>query len=341
MKALSIVLGVLALGSIYWASADNSQATLILEESMRERFMTFVNEFERDYKNSNDLDTRYETFKTNVDLIDSLNADDTVTSLHEVNNFADRTEEEMQVLNGLLGSDKSHIIRKDNSDLVLSASSKDWRDDEHVVTPVKDQGSCGSCWAFSTVGPLEGIVAIKTGQKVDFDFSEQQLVDCSHEDRSAGCRGGEMTGGMQHAMKHFTLYQEEYPYQAKNLVCHEDQEETISSTPLHALGDWSLLKADKDCSNLKKELMLAPVAVGVHADSHWTSYRSGVITKCSSRGINHGVVAVGFGTDSKLGDYIIIKNSLGKRWGEKGYAKIGAKNECGICSEPVTAYLKE
>ena len=107
-----------------------------------------------------------------------------------------------------------------------------------------------------------------------------------------------MTGAMKHAMKHVTLFEEEYPYNAQDNLCEEGHKEKESKSPLHHLGGFNSLKPDSDCSNLKKELMLAPVSIGVNADKQWFSYKSGVITKCSSKHLNHGIVAIGFGTDA-------------------------------------------
>ena len=184
----------------------------------------------------------------------------------------------------------------------------DWRE-KGAVTPVKNQGSCGSCWAFSATGSLEGGNFLATGKLIS--LSEQQLVDC--DPKSHGCGGGLMTNAFQYVKAHGLCTEEDYPYHAKDEDCKDTQcESAIKITGYEETPEF-------DGAALKQAVAKAPVSVAVEADSAvFQMYKSGVVdsTACGTS-LNHGVLAVGY-TD----EYWIVKNSWGANWGDNGYIKI-------------------
>ena len=194
----------------------------------------------------------------------------------------------------------------------------DWRE-KGAVTPVKDQASCGSCWAFSATGSLEGGNFVANGKLIS--LSEQQLVDC--DPKSNGCGGGLMTNAFEYVMKKGLCTEEDYPYHAKDEDCKDDK----CTAAIQIKGYEEV--AAYDGAALKAAVSKAPVSVAVEADSAvFQMYTGGVVdsTACGTS-LNHGVLAVGY-TD----EYWIVKNSWGPSWGDEGYIKIAYKaTGAGIC----------
>ena len=201
------------------------------------------------------------------------------------------------------------------------------------VTPVKNQGSCGSCWAFSTTGALEGARFVKTGELVA--LSEQNLLDCDHVD--LGCNGGLMDNAFKFDEKSGGLCSEkDYPYEAKrNLVCNPNNCTDVPGSIVSTFIDVP----PGNATALISAIAMQPISIAIEASQFvFQFYKSGVINddSCGSRGsIDHGVLAVGYGTDLETQEpYFLVKNSWGPDWGASGYVKIGrkSKNQFGICS---------
>lgn len=201
-----------------------------------------------------------------------------------------------------------------------------------AVTPVKNQGSCGSCWAFSTTGALEGAKFVKTGELVA--LSEQNLLDCDHEDLA--CSGGLMDNAFKFDEKSGGLCSEaDYPYKAKkNFKCNTNCTDVPGSIVKTFID---VPPADEKA--LLSAIAMQPISIAIEAATmSFQFYKSGVITdtKCGSNGsVDHGVLAVGYGTDIDTQvPYFIVKNSWGAEWGDAGYVKIGRNttSKWGICS---------
>jgi len=201
------------------------------------------------------------------------------------------------------------------------------------VTDVKNQGPCGSCWAFSTTGALEGAKFVRTGELVA--LSEQNLLDCDHKDM--GCRGGLMDNAFKFDEKSGGLCSEsDYPYQGKqNSVCNPKNCTDVEGTEVSTFYDVPPGKTDA----LLAALAMQPISVAIQANQFvFQFYKGGVLTddSCGSAGqLDHGVLAVGYGSDIKTNHpYFLIKNSWGPSWGEDGYIRLSrkSKNQYGMCA---------
>ena len=279
-------------------------------------FQTFEAKYGKNYISS-EREYRKKVLAYNMDWIEKFNGDEHSFTLG-MTPFADMTNTEFAT-SKLCGCMKKPTNHKQARLLNnIAVESIDWRE-KGAVTPVKNQGSCGSCWAFSATGALEGGNFVATGKLVS--LSEQQLVDCDHQ--SAGCGGGLMTTAFEYAMKKGMCTEEEYPYHAMDEDCKDDK-----CTPVVFPKGYEEVPVF-DGAALKQAVSQGPVSVAVEADSMvFQLYTGGVIdsTACGTS-LNHGVLAVGYGAD-----FWIVKNSWGASWGDQGYLKIKyTESGAGIC----------
>ncbi|CAF1037308.1 unnamed protein product [Rotaria sordida] len=250
-----------------------------------------------------------------------------------MNRFGDLTHEEFkQKMNGLKITNKTNNFDRHTflaPSNVAIPDAVDWRE-EGYVTEVKDQGQCGSCWAFSATGSLEGQHFAKTKKLVS--LSEQNLVDCSDKFGNMGCNGGLMDSAFQYIKANKGIDTEEsYPYEARNDKCRFNRA-NVGATDTGFID----IKAQNETDLQIAIGTIGPISAAIDATQpSFQFYKSGVYDEpnCSSTQLCHGVLAVGYGTDGKS-EYYIVKNSWGTSWGNEGYVWMSRnkKNQCGIAT---------
>ncbi|XP_050411403.1 procathepsin L [Patella vulgata] len=274
-------------------------------------------------------------WEKNVAFIQShnLQADRGVHSFRlGMNHLGDLTREEInKMLNGYTMKTSENIgaTFMAPSNVGDLPTEVDWRK-EGYVTPIKNQGQCGSCWSFSATGSLEGQTFKKTGKLVS--LSEQNLVDCSGKEGNQGCAGGLMDQAFQYIKQNRGIDTEaSYPYTAKDGTCHFSRA-NVGSTDV----GFTDIPRDSESSLQQAVATVGPVSVAIDASrSTFHFYKSGVYNdpECSSTKLDHGVLAVGYGT-SQGSDYWLVKNSWGTMWGLEGYIQMSRNqdNQCGIAT---------
>ncbi|CAD7088603.1 unnamed protein product [Hermetia illucens] len=207
---------------------------------------------------------------------------------------------------------------------------------EGAVTEVKDQEYCGSCWAFSATGALEG-QQYRLSKKL-ISLSEQNLIDCSYDYGNNGCFGGLMTFSYEYVRENKGIDTEEsYPYDGEDWMCRFDPKYVGATDKGYVEIPYGSEKA-----LMEAVATVGPISVAIDAaDEKFQLYKEGVYVgkSCNKYNVNHAVLIVGYGTDSKTGlDYWLVKNSWGKKWGDKGYIKMVRNKNNANCIASYASY---
>jgi len=288
-------------------------------------FLKFIKKFDKEYSTVEEFESRFQTFKANIIMSGDL----------EFTPFMDLTPIEFSSrlnLNSALYAKFRSTMKPFQVDQShVAEDALDWRS-KGFSTDVKDQGQCGSCWAFSAVGNIEGIYFAKT--HILENLSEQQLVDCDTEE-DQGCNGGFMDSAFEY-LSHTAGIERaaDYKYTGKDGSCKYDAKK--AAVKVRSFED---INSNED--TIKQALSShGPLAVAVDATA-FQFYSGGILTakKCNFRQLNHGVTLVGYGEEKGV-KFWIVRNSWGKRWGEQGHLRVErGTGACGINTAVSTAIL--
>ncbi|CAF2873916.1 unnamed protein product [Rotaria sp. Silwood2] len=308
----------------------------MLDDQLGNAWTLFKHVHKKHYNSVEEENVRRNIWEANVAKIRQHNLEADIgihTYTLGINRFGDLTHEEFkQQMNGLKITNKTNKFDRHTflaPSHVAIPDAIDWRK-EGYVTPVKDQGQCGSCWAFSATGSLEGQHFAKTKQLVS--LSEQNLVDCSGKFGNMGCNGGLMDSSFQYIKANKGIDTEEsYPYEARDGKCRFKKAD-VGATDTGFID----IKAQNETDLQIAIGTVGPISVAIDAtQSSFQFYKSGVYDEpnCSSTQLCHGVLAVGYDTEGKK-EYYIVKNSWGTSWGNEGYIWMSRnkKNQCGIAT---------
>ncbi|XP_063831512.1 uncharacterized protein LOC135080730 [Ostrinia nubilalis] len=323
---------------------DSTSTELYHHIQAEQLFSSFLTTYKPDYVNDHvEMAKRFDIFKDNIKKIHELNIYELGTATYAVTRFADLTQEEFRSkylgLKPSLRDANQVPMRQAKIPKVHIPEAFDWRT-FGAVTPVKDQGACGSCWAFSVTGNIEGQWKIQTGELVS--LSEQELVDCDKLDH--GCNGGlpdnayraiEQLGGLE--------TESDYPYEGEDDKCSYNK--TLSRVYINGAVNIS----SNETEMAQWLIHNGPISIGINANA-MQFYRAGISHPwkllCNPNNIDHGVLIVGYGIKDyplfhKRLPYWIVKNSWGSGWGEEGYYRVyRGDGTCGVNTMASSAVVK-
>ncbi|CAM0902396.1 unnamed protein product [Alopecurus aequalis] len=304
-------------------ASGHGPTTLRTDAEVREMYDLWLARHDRSYNALGEYDRRFRAFRDNLDFVDAHNARADVWFRLGMNRFADLTNAEFRAayLGSAVPSARRNVVgeRYRIEGVEALPESVDWRE-KGAVAPVKNQGQCGSCWAFSTVATMEGINKIVTGDLVT--LSEQELVDCSRNGQNSGCNGGIMDDAFDFITRNGGIdTEDDYPYTGKEGKC----ELAKKGRKIVSIDGFEDVPANDE-------------AMAIEAGGReFHLYESGVFTGRCGTELDHAVVAVGYGSERDGKDYWIVRNSWGPGWGEGGYIRMernvsttGNVGKCGI-----------
>jgi len=299
---------------MFFFTVINTSLSLNVNSSYMKDYLSYINNYNKEYNYENFL-----IFKNNSIMIEKHN-NEKHTYKMKINEMSDHK------------ISFNHIFYIPNNGTYQGKNiieplpnSVDWREKD-VLSRVKNQGNCGSCWSFSSTGAIEAVHAISTGTLLN--ISEQQLVDCSDDYGNNGCNGGSMDNAFKYVIDNGLCSEKEYPYTAEKDKCKKCK--TIVN-----ISDYKNVVSNNE-EILKRVVYQQPVSVAIQANlPSFQAYSSGIYSdpSCGSQ-LDHGVLVVGYGYDILHNmDYWIVKNSWGPNWGENGYIRIQRNiiNKTGLC----------
>eukprot|EP00927_Polykrikos_kofoidii_P075938 TRINITY_DN7250_c0_g1_i1.p1 TRINITY_DN7250_c0_g1~~TRINITY_DN7250_c0_g1_i1.p1 ORF type:complete len:360 (+),score=54.03 TRINITY_DN7250_c0_g1_i1:105-1184(+) len=350
--------------SLFWGFALSMVAMAHpSDDDIHRQFEKFQRVFDKHYDSSQERDARFEAFSLSYRFVQANNVKGNSFMLG-LNAFSDMSAAEFYRTHFGGAANSSSLLLARSTSLGMHESptnvtlptSKDWRD-EGAVTPVKDQGTCGSCWSFSTTGALEGAWKIAGGDLIP--LSEQQFLECDFGTKGMNsnwaCGGGEPYWAFDYAKGASICSEPTYRYTGEDpetrvnaqKLCTKSQGECEIAIPKGAVKGYKLVSRFSE-SALVSAVAQQPVSIGIAASSDlFRHYQSGVMVGECGFLIDHAVLLVGYGTENSK-NYWLVKNSWGPSWGEEGYVRLvrgkwGA-GECSIKSSahyPVVEKLNE
>lgn len=316
MKTIAVISILLAVSAVYFMNSSTSPNA---------EFEEYIGKYAKNYVTLEEYNFRKSIFDSNMEYVRRENAKGHSYILGATQ-FADWTLEEFKSILGYKPMRPFRELNGEEETILGDYESIDWNQ-AGDVSAVPNQGSCGSCWAFSAVAALESAHAVH-GDGL-FKFSEQQLVDC--DPQSNGCNGGEMYYAFQYYEQHGACLEKNYKYTARDGTCKDSTCDTDSSS----ISSYVLIQ-DNDPSEIHDNLQYGPHSIGVAAGSIvWQLYFGGVVHESEEficgHNLDHGVLLTGYNSENQSW---AIRNSWGTGWGDHGYIHIydnNKKNSYGVC----------